>query len=248
MPKLNDENLEIMNIKGTNFQYSAVKLDQLGATEYTLVTLVVDVSSSVYPFKDDLEKCIKEIVTACRRSPRADNLMIRFLTFNSSGNEEHGYKPLTDCNPEDYIGSLTVGGMTALYDASYDAIVATGNYGKVLIENDFDANGIVFILTDGCDNQSAQTPKSVNNALRAVIKMEELESLVSVLVGVDIDPDTDQYLKDYNSEAGFTQYVEIGKATEKTLAKLAEFVSKSISSQSNSLGTGSASNQASLTI
>lgn len=248
MPKLNDANLEVMNIKGTNFQYSAVKLDQLGATEYTLVTLVVDVSTSVSPFKADLEKCIKEIVTACRRSPRADNLMVRLITFADTGNEEHGYKLLSDCNPDDYIGSLSVGGMTSLYDASYDAIVATGNYGKVLIENDFDVNGIVFILTDGCDNRSAQTPKSVSNALKAVIKMEELESLVSVLVGVDIDPDTDQYLKGYNQEAGFTQYIEIGEASEKKLAKLAEFVSRSISSQSNSLGSGSASNQASLTI
>ncbi len=52
-----------------------------------------------------------------------------------------------------------------------------------------------------------------------------------------------QYLDDFRTEAEFTQYVPINEADQSSLAKLAEFVSKSISSQSQALGTGGASIQ-----
>jgi hypothetical protein len=61
-------------------------------------------------------------------------------------------------------------------------------------------------------------------------------------VGVNI---TESYvqtaLANYASDAGFSQYVDAGKADAKNLAKLAQFISKSISSQSQSLGSGGAS-------
>lgn len=247
MPKLTDVTLEVANIKGTNFQYSGAKIETLGATEYTLVTIVTDISGSVQMYVDSLEKCLKEIILACRRSPRSDNLMIRLLTFNDQGYEEHGYKLLANCNPDDYIGLLKPGGMTALFDATYNSVLAAESYGKVLTENDFDVNGIMFVLTDGMDNRSTYPASGVKKVVQDIMKSEHLESFVSVLVGVNIDPSTDTYLKDFNDEAGFSQYINIGEASEKKLAKLAEFVSKSISSQSNSLNSGQASNQQSLT-
>jgi len=249
MPQLTGENLEVMNVKGTSFQYSGTRIQNLGATEYTLVTIVTDVSGSVSAFRDELEACLKEIISACRRSPRADNLMIRLLTFNAFGNEIHGYKLLTECNVDDYDNILLTGGSTALYDATANAVVATSDYGKILTVNDYDVNAIVFVLTDGDDNSSTFSMNQVREAFNNAIKAESVESLVSVLIGVNVkEPDIDQYLNDYHKNAGFTQYVKIDDANEKTLAKLAEFVSKSISSQSNSLGSGSASNQQSLTI
>lgn len=39
-------------------------------------------------------------------------------------------------------------------------------------------------------------------------------------------------------DAGFTQYVEVDNATDAKLAKLADFVSRSVSSQSQALGSG----------
>lgn len=249
MPQLTGDTLEVMNVKGTNFQYSGTRIQNLGATEYTLVTIVTDVSGSVSAFRDELEACLKEIISACRRSPRADNLMIRLLTFNTFGNEVHGYKLLTECNVDDYENILHTGGGTALYDATANAVMATSDYGKVLTNSDYDVNAIVFVITDGDDNSSTLSMNQVREALDNVVKSESVESLVSVLIGVNVkEPEIDQYLNDYHKNAGFTQYVKIDDANEKTLAKLAEFVSKSISSQSNSLGSGNASNQQSLTI
>jgi len=249
MPKLTGGDLETMNIKGTSFQYSGARVQTLGATKYTLVTIITDLSGSVSAFKDDLEKCLKEIVTACRRSPNADNLLLRLITFHSSISEVHGYKLLTDCNPDDYLGTLQVGGVTALFDATANGIVATADYAKTLLDKHFDINAIIFVLTDGDDNASTYTVSQVKKEFEKAVKLEYLESLVSVLIGVNVsDPGMQKYLKDYKDNAGFTQYEQIDKANEKTLAKLAAFVSKSISSSSNSLCNGAPSTQASLTI
>jgi hypothetical protein len=55
------------------------------------------------------------------------------------------------------------------------------------------------------------------------------------------DVSVSRYLKSFHVDAGFTQYVELDNADTKTHARLAEFVSQSISAQSQALGTGGAS-------
>jgi len=242
MPLLNDSDMEDHNIGGSNYGFSAKRIDELGASEYTLVGITADVSGSVASFRDEIEKCVKEVVKSCRHSPRADNLMMRFSTFDNKLAEVHGFKPLSECNEADYDGSIVIGGMTALYDAADNMVESVTRYGKDLTKNDFDCNAIVFVITDGADNASALTTKGVKKALERAVTSEALESIVSILVGVNVqDPVLSQYLQDFQNEAGFTQYVELNKADAKTLAKLAEFVSKSISSQSQALGTGGAS-------
>lgn len=250
MPKLTDSNLEEHALPTGSFGYSAAKLDDLGATEYTLTTLVVDVSSSVTNYKKEMEDCIKEVIQACKMSPRADNLMIRLLVFNTQLSEIHGYKLLEQCNAADYDDCLQPGGMTALYDAAENAVVASIDYAKKLTEADFDVNGIVVFVTDGDDNRSKSTEGAVATAIAESKRVEALESLVSILVGVGVqdNPDLSRYLNKFQAGADITQYVEISKANAKTLAKLAEFVSKSISAQSQSLGTGGASAPISLNI
>lgn len=249
MPKLKND-LEEHALPTGSFGYSAAKLEDLGATEYTLVDLVVDVSSSVADYKNDLEKAIQQIIQACKMSPRADNLMVRLVTFANGLDEVHGYKLLESCNLADYKGALRIGGMTALYDAAENSVQAQNDYAKKLSASDFGVNGIAFFLTDGCDNQSKGTEKDVGKALSAALKTEALESLVTVLIGVGTkgDPQVSQFLDKFRKGAGLTQFVEVEKADAKTLAKLAEFVSKSISAQSQSLGTGGPSTPVSLNI
>ena len=49
----------------SGFQYSAVKMDLLGASEYTVVQVVVDTTGSVQGFKDQLIDCLKLILESC---------------------------------------------------------------------------------------------------------------------------------------------------------------------------------------
>ncbi len=193
MPRLNNIDMENKKLPTGSYGYSAVKLDSLGASEYTIVTLAVDVSGSVAGYKSQLESTIREVVNACKLSPRADNLMIRLVTFNNVLEEVHGYKLLEQCNLDDYKNFLRVGGSTALFDASENAIQASANYGKSLLANDFSVNGIVVVVTDGEDNVSAVNMNSVKSALEKIVKEECMESLVSILIGVGVSGTTSSY-------------------------------------------------------
>jgi uncharacterized protein YegL len=234
--------LEQHAIGGSHYGFSATRIDHLGATEYTLVAIAADISGSVADFTSQIEHCIVEVVRACRHSPRTDNLMLRTVAFDSRLDEIHGFKPLSECHPDGYRGCLRSGGTTALYDATYNAVESVVRYGKDLSEHDFDVNAIVFVITDGMDNASTATAKQLKKALKTAVKSEALESVITILVGVNIqDPEVSRYLADLYREAGFSQYVEIDQATVASLAKLADFASRYISAQSRALGSGTVS-------
>jgi uncharacterized protein YegL len=242
MPILTDESMEQLKT-GSNYKFSAVKVDQLGATEYTLVTIAQDASGSVQPFAKDMEKCLKTILESCKKSPRAENLLLRLVKFNDHLDEIHGFKMLNTINPNDYDNVLSPDGGTALFDAVQSAIEATQDYGAILNDQDFGVNAIVFVVTDGDNNGGKATAGSVKKAIEKVTKAEKLEQITIVLVGVGgTDTNIATYLEDFQKNANITQFVNIGDTTPGKLAKLANFVSRSISSTSKALANGTSSN------
>lgn len=243
MPKLNlNDGLEKQQTAASHYGFSAVSLNKLtGTDQYTLVTIALDKSGSVSGFQDGINNVVASVVEACRKSPRADNLLLRVVEFNHFFNEVHGFKLLTDCNAGDYNSTtmMSAGGTTALYDASLNAIEALVKYGKDLVDQDYSVNGILIIVSDGEDNASSLTPKHVKAELDKVLKGESLESVLSILIGVNVsDSRIKAYLDGFKDDAGFSQYVNLDDASPNKLARLANFVSKSISSQSQSLGGG----------
>ena len=241
MPLVNDNSMQDYSLQGSHYGFSAKRIDDLGASEYTLGLIVVDVSGSVASYDKEIEKTVKEIVRACRHSPRADNLMLRLVTFDNNVQEIHGYKPLIDCHDADYDAAIVIGGTTALYDAIYNGMASVVQYAKSLTDQDFDVNAAVFVITDGQDNASTATRKMVKDAFAQALTSEALESLVSVLIGVnDESSGLNTYLRELQVEGGFGQYVSLGEASASQLSNLGNFVSQSISMQSVALGTGQA--------
>ena len=142
MPRLMDDNMEEAKIPGMQgFQFSAIRTENLGATEYTLVTIAVDLTGSVYGFEKDLRDSLIAAVDACKKSPRSDNLLLRVIAFSTrypNGVEElHGFKPLAEINPQNDYAPFAPGGATPLYDACYSAIGAVNVYAKQLMDDDF---------------------------------------------------------------------------------------------------------------
>jgi len=242
------------DVAGTGtFTFSGVRPDELDACEYTLVSILCDISSSVRGFAPQLLKTVQKIIEACQHSDRSENLMLRFVTFNSNLDEIHGFKELHDIKASDYA-DLQPSGCTALFDAVYSGVGAVLTYAETLQDQEFNVNGAVFVITDGDDNDSSMTPADIKKLTDDALRGEKIESLITVLVGLK-DPsisgqswsdNTSAYLDNFQTEAGLTQYLDVGSATMEQLAKLAQFVSQSISSQSNALGSGSASQPMSL--
>lgn len=236
------KNLEQLNA-GSGYKFSATKIKDLGASEYTLATIVMDASSSVCGYAAQLETALKTVFKACDKSPRRDNLMLRLTQFSSVLTELHGFKLLGSIKEDDYNNILQIGGSTALFDSVDEAISATSTYGKQLTSQDYLVNAIVVVVTDGENNVgSIMDPVNIKNALNKARKSENLESILLILVGVTGDDvNLNTYLQTVKDDGGFDQYVSIGRATPGRIAKLADFVSQSISSTSTALGTGAAS-------
>ena len=251
MPRLiNDDESMTTNTLTGKFTFSCTKISKLGATEYTLVTIGVDFSGSVDDFEDEIRNCIKTAMESCKKSPRSENLLIRVFFFSglfSNGIEEiHGFKPLSEISFDDY-NKFSPGGMTPLCDATYSAFAATNAYAKQLMDNDFTTNAIVFIITDGLENDSVATALMAKEESMKGIRGEYLESMISILVGINVSKCKAELAK-FQTDTSINQYSDAGTATPGHLAKLAEFVSQSISSQSQALGTGGPSQNISATI
>jgi hypothetical protein len=240
MPIFDDTEMKshLPGLLGANFGFSGTRIENLGAAEYTLVVIAADMSGSVHHFKREIESCISEIVRACASSPHSDNLMLRLIGFDSEIEELHGYKPLPECKASAYQGCLNAGGATALYDASVNAVESITRYGRELSAHGLDVNGIVFVITDGCDNSSTLNMAAVRKALEGAVGAEVVESMVSILVGVDVSSSsTSTALMEYSARAGFTRYLELDRADAATLARLADFATRSIAAQSIALGS-----------
>ena len=251
MPRLDqlDNQIEENSIPGHGtYKFSAKKPKFLGASEYTLVTICIDISGSVEDFADLLNECLIKILKACEKSERSENLMVRLLTFNHNVTEVHGFIELHSIDISIYK-PFNTGGTTALFDCVYNGIGASVTYAETLIAQGFNVNGAVYIITDGDDNASLMKPNNIKESMNESLRTEKIESLNVVLVGVKYPNVTGAVwfdhisvkLETFKIEANLTQYVDVGDATPQKLAKLADFVSRSISSQSNAINTGAPS-------
>lgn len=237
MPKLMGQADTTVQKTVSKFGFSAQRPETLGASEYTIVNIAVDVSGSVSGFKAELEKAYRDIIGACRKNPRAENLLVRGAMFNDSLSEIHGFQTLDTIDEKST--QFSPGGGTALFDSALEGIEAVGQYGKQLNDMEYLVNGVLFYVTDGDDNGSkVANPTKIKNAIEKLRKAETLESVKVILIGVGNAADVQAYLDTLKNDAALDQFVWIGNADAKSLAKLASFVSRSISSSSNALGTG----------
>jgi hypothetical protein len=224
------------------YTYSGQSLNTLGASKYTLVTLVLDMSPSITDYKNDMEAMAAEVVKACKKHPNSEELTMRVVGFNSDVTEIHGYKELRNISDADYKGAIKPAGLTALYEATQEALEATQSYGEQLIGLDYTCNAVLFIITDGANNiHKVASPAMIKSTLAKIKKDEKLDSVNVILVAASDDPDVVKNCEDLVKEAGLNQFVEMGKATKDNLAKFAQFASASVSSTSQALGTGGTS-------
>ena len=236
MPKIGDDTQIITT--NSNYKFSATKLNELGASEYTLATVLVDKSGSLYGYDSELENMLKTAIESCQKSPRSENLMIRVVTFDSTSNEIHGFKLLEQIDSADYANKIKTGGMTSLFDTAFEAVDATANFAEILTKQDYFANAIIYLITDGMDTASTRSANSVKQVVESTRKSECLESLAVVLIGMTGASDVQTYLDNFKKDAELDEYIDMGDVTKSSLAKLAGYISRSTTSTSQALGTG----------
>jgi hypothetical protein len=243
MPKIGIDN-DVMT-SGTSaggYQYSGTRPDKLGALSYTITQIVTDQSGSVYDYKNEIEAMLEAIREACNKCDNNLNLLQRVTKFNHTLEELHGFRELVTIQPGEYKGTINPTGNTALTDAACESLDCLKSYAGTLKAKDYTCNAIGFIITDGEENSSVKTEAHVKKLVEELRKGELVESIRIILVGlVPQGSKTSQELDNWKTRAGIDEYVCVGEATPQRLAKLADFVSKSVSSTSQALRTGQAS-------
>jgi len=220
------------------FNFSAVEMDNLGATEYSLVNMLIDESGSVGGFKKELEDVMTTVFESCQKHPRSQNLLFRTAAFEGRNIRElHGFTTLDTIDSANF--KINPSGSTPLYDATLDSVETTAGYAKILNDQDYFCNGIIFVITDGEENSSTRASVAkIRDAVKNIRSTEALESIRMILIGVnDSDPQLKNGLLSFKTDAGFDEYISIDQATPGNLAKLAQWISQSISSTSQALGT-----------
>lgn len=218
------------------FAFSGARPERLGASEYTLATIVVDVTGSVRGFERELRECALAAIEACKRSPRSENMLVRLVSFNETPREIFGFTPLADIDTAQ-IQLPSPSGGTALIDAIFAAAGASNVYGKQLSDADYLVNSVAFVITDGDDTSSRVSVAMAKAEVEAGARAEYLEGSQIALIGVNAS----QFAPKLNalaSDLGLTGFIDAGSADASSLAKVARFISKSISSASQSLGQG----------
>jgi len=236
---INDLDLETGQVPGTTFLFSGARPDDIIVSDPTLATIMVDVSGSVSGFADDLVTMLNTAVDALKKSPRAENILVRVGRFADDVVEVHGFAPLSS------IGAYTradlpCGGSTALIDAALSGVGAMNAYGKKLVDLKYSVNGIMFVITDGDENASVvKDPARIKAEIDRAVRGETVKGITTILVGINASR-YEQSLKALQAAAGIGSYVAVTDATPQRLAKFAGLVSKSVSSASKNLAQGQA--------
>jgi len=238
---MTSQNLQSFMIPGGGYGYTGANIDDLTSFENTIATGLFDESGSTRVYSRQMELTVQEIIRSLRHCPVADKLIYRHCHFDTAFREVHGFKPLSDCHEKDYDGIWAGGGQTALYNSCDQILKATLDYAEQQAAKRYVVNGIAYIITDGQNyllNGKSLTQDDVKFSLEKAIASEALESLMTILIGVNEDPGIRRDLEEFQKHVGFSQFVPIENANEKNLAKVANFVSQSVQSQSQALNSG----------
>ena len=245
MPQVNILAGDGVRIEKSGFGFSAMPVEKMEASEYTIVTIALDVSGSTESFIDSLRKFPGIVLDALKKDPRANNMLVRVLAFDSDITEVHGFLE-PDRIDKTVYESINSGGATALYDTTYAAFEATKSIADTLVASHRDCNAAVYIVTDGLDNESNSSISDIKKLISNIIRSEKIESVVSFLIGLNNASLTganhgdsvEAALNSFKDQVGITHFINYNDVSADTIAKIAYNVSKSISSQSMSQGTG----------
>ena len=236
-------------IPGGNYGYTGAAIETLTSFENTLAVTLFDESGSTRPFARQMELAVKQIVKFLRRSPRADNLLYAHYHFDRTLKEIVGWTPLQQITEDQFDGCWAGGGSTNLHYSEEKVLEFMRDYAQRQAAQRYLCNGVLCTMTDGenyapaGDIGHSKTPGDVEMAFARVVSSEDLESLVAIMIGINPDKGVQDRLEQYAMKVGYTRYLPVEKADEKTLAQIADFISQSIQSQSQALGTGGPSQQ-----
>ena len=164
---------------------AGMDLEDLVASDVTLVTVLVDASSSIAG--SGLEQAIRDgqnaLIDAFAASRERHSVLLATWTFNDEIRVVHSYVPIDDATRLDAANYAGVGA-THLYDTWCDALGANVAYAQRLRDGGTPCRSIVVVITDGEDCGSR---RSAADCARISKDLLASEQFVLAFVGVGSD-------------------------------------------------------------
>lgn len=162
-------------------------LEDLDASDVTLVTVLIDASSSIAD--RGLEAAVRDgqnaLIDAFSGAKEKGSVLLACWTFHHEAKVLHSYVPVdeaTRLDAKNYRG----GGATSLYDTWCDALTANVTYAQRLRDGGTPTRSVVVVVTDGEDVGSKRGPSHCSRLSRDLLA-SELFTLAFVGVGTDVD-------------------------------------------------------------
>lgn len=136
-----------------------IPTDDIDTEDVTLVSVLIDGSGSMQPYRDDVIKNYNDsFLKPIQGAANAKSILVSTWIFSESPGIPlvrllHSHKPAGECpllTRQDYAPD----GGTPLYKALYQALTGIFNYGNTLLDNGHNIKRIVLLLSDGEENAS----------------------------------------------------------------------------------------------
>lgn len=166
---------------------SGVAVNDIQASEVTLVTLLVDASTSIGErgLRDAVCAGQNQLLDAFAGSKERDAVLCALWTFASEAKVVHSYVPIDDATRLD-ARTYVPGGTTHLYDTFCDAAAANVAYAQTLRDGGTPVRSILVVVTDGEDVGSRRPARTCRKLATDLQKSEQFH-LAFVGVGADVD-------------------------------------------------------------
>ena len=202
---------------------SGMHVNAICAQEVTLMTLLVDKSSSIGAA--GLEPAVRRghatMLQAFAGAKERDSILCALWTFHHEAEVVHSYVPVEDATVLD-DKNYRSGGTTHLYDTWCDGLAANVAYAQQLRDNGTPCRSIVVVVTDGCDVGSSRSAATCAKLSRDLLASEQF---VLAFVGVGSGTDFRKVAKSMGIPAG-SVLVETN-ATAAGLRSVFDLVSRS---------------------
>ena len=233
------ENL-VSTFTTSGFNFGHVPIADTFDQENMIGMIAIDRSGSVSGFQTELEKMLMTVTEMNQKLPTKNKIMQRVTIFGDNVQELHGLQLVDQININDYKGKIRCGGMTALRDATLDALEASEQFCRQMVSADYDATACIFIITDGCENNSfkCRSNKVIKDKIKKLRTDEGVFTSppIIILIGVNVK---DQSVKDeldkFAKECSIDKFIAVEDATPSSLGKLAGLISQSFSSKSQNV-------------
>ena len=202
---------------------AGVAAENIVAADVTLVTLLVDASSSISgrSLQQAVRDGQRQMLDAFDGSKQRDEILCALWTFNDAPTVVHSYLPVSDATRLDQ-STYAPCGCTALYDTWCDALAANVAYAEQLRASGTPCRSVVVVITDGEDTSSR---RRAGDCARISSDLLASEQFVLAFVGVGNDADFRRVARSMGVPDGCIEVQK--KATPAALRRVFQMVSQS---------------------